>query len=158
MTNQKGFTLIELMIVVAIIGILASVAIPQYALYIARTEFASGVSACDELKAAVGEYVSTKAEANFTVDDVETLRPDLAENGPEDYAGKYTLGCLLEDDGVITLVFTDDVSADLRGAEVNLNPVINAANRLERWDAVTDVAAKYVPETIRAAAAAAAAP
>jgi len=53
---QKGFTLIELMIVIAIIGILAAIAIPAYQNYIIRSQVTEGLSLADSWKTAVGEF------------------------------------------------------------------------------------------------------
>ncbi|MEQ1272543.1 pilin [Acinetobacter ursingii] len=62
MNAQKGFTLIELMIVVAIIGILAAIAIPAYQNYTKRSHVSEGLSLAGGAKAAVTEYYSSKGE------------------------------------------------------------------------------------------------
>jgi type IV pilus assembly protein PilA len=56
MKNQKGFTLIELMIVVAIIAILAAIAISQYQDYVIRSQVSEGSSLSDGMKTAVAEF------------------------------------------------------------------------------------------------------
>ena len=59
MKNQKGFTLIELMIVVAIIAILAAIAISQYQDYVIRSQVSEGSSLADGTKTAIAEFYNS---------------------------------------------------------------------------------------------------
>lgn len=69
-TRQQGFTLIELMIVVAIIGILASIAIPAYQEYIARAQTSEGLALLSGAKTPLAEYYGDQGHWPATPDEV----------------------------------------------------------------------------------------
>jgi type IV pilus assembly protein PilA len=75
---QKGFTLIELMIVVAIIGILAAIAIPQYQDYTARTQVNRAYSELSSLRTAVEENL-TRGSTTFTWGDLGHVQSNLTD-------------------------------------------------------------------------------
>ena len=70
MKNQKGFTLIELMIVVAIIGILAAIAIPAYQDYIARSQVSEGVQLLGGGKTPLAEFFADQGRWPSAADSV----------------------------------------------------------------------------------------
>ena len=107
---QKGFTLIELMIVVAIIGILAAIAIPQYQDYTARTQVTRMVGELSSLKTAVEERMSRNDGTN-TIADLGYTTSNLTTNAAvtmDTAAGT----------AAITATLNDDVSANVNGAIV----------------------------------------
>ncbi|PVV06915.1 MAG: hypothetical protein B6D77_14920 [gamma proteobacterium symbiont of Ctena orbiculata] len=65
MRRQSGFTLIELMIGVAIIGILAAIVIPQYRDYASRTKWVENVSAVRAIQVALGECINDKQDTSY---------------------------------------------------------------------------------------------
>jgi type IV pilus assembly protein PilA len=115
-TIQKGFTLIELMIVVAIIGILAAIAIPAYQDYTIRAQVTEGLNLASSVKAAVSESYADKG----------TWPADLAALGiAEEPSGKYVEGITV-DTGTINILYGVDANADnLAGEILSLKPLVS---------------------------------
>jgi type IV pilus assembly protein PilA len=116
MKKQQGFTLIELMIVVAIIGILAAIAIPAYQDYTIRAQVSEGLNLSGGAKAAVTEYYQDKGEMPDTNDTAGLALSTAIQ-------GKYVSAVLVED-GLITVTFdAADVHKLIKGANLQLSPV-----------------------------------
>jgi type IV pilus assembly protein PilA len=121
-TAQKGFTLIELMIVVAIIGILAAIAIPAYKTYTVRAQISEGVGFADAAKVAVSEtfiangaWPTTNAGAGL----------DAAAN----IRSKYVQSVTVAANGVISVAFGNDIdSAITAGQTIVYTPALSPNN------------------------------
>ena len=103
------------MIVVAIIGILAAVAIPQYQNYVARAQVSEALVLASGAKTAVAEYASVKGE-------FPTNNDDAGLEDKDDIKGTYVDTVEVGADGVITATFGDDAHTNLIGGTLMLTP------------------------------------
>jgi type IV pilus assembly protein PilA len=105
-TVQKGFTLIELMIVVAIIGILAAIAIPAYQDYTIRAQVSEGMNLAAAAKAAVAEFYLNRGRAPLN-----RLEAGMSQTAT-DTSGKYVASVGVQN-GTITITFGHEANAVL---------------------------------------------
>jgi len=111
--TQQGFTLIELMIVVAIIGILAAVALPAYQNYSNRARFSEAVLSVTPRKTAIELAIQTRQPQFLTDLDAETM------GIPANQIADAVLHGITVADGVITVTWRNDGS-DLEGVTYTL--------------------------------------
>lgn len=121
---QKGFTLIELMIVIAIIGILAVIALPAYQDYTARAQVSEAISLMEGQKSAVVEYYADKGKW-------PTNNAQAGIAVATDIKGKYVAQVAVGANGALTATMKNtDVNNDIKGKTVVLSPDVtgNAAS------------------------------
>ena len=119
-TFQKGFTLIELMIVVAIIGILAAIAIPAYQDYTIRAQVSEGLTLASDVKAGVAEYTAQTGDWPATL--VEAGLGSAA--ALTDKAGRYVQSIDV-DNGTIDIVYGKDANSKIDGLHLAIQPYTN---------------------------------
>ena len=121
---QKGFTLIELMIVIAIIGILAVIALPAYQDYTARAQVSEAISLMEGQKSAVVEYYADKGKW-------PTNNAQAGIAAATDIKGKYVAQVAVGANGALTATMKNtDVNNDIKGKTAVLSPDVtgNAAS------------------------------
>ncbi|HAI46742.1 Fimbrial protein precursor [compost metagenome] len=143
MKKQQGFTLIELMIVVAIIAILAAIALPAYQDYVARSQVSEAMTLSSGAKTAVTEYYADKGE--FPADNAAAGLADAAS-----ISGKYVLSVGVDEDTITaTMKPAGSVSAKIADGTFVLKAA-DAGGSIT-WDCKSEgtIDAKYRPSSCR---------
>ncbi|EKO3659009.1 pilin [Vibrio metschnikovii] len=134
-TKQQGFTLIELMIVVAIIGVLAAIAVPQYQNYVAKSEASSALATISGIRTNVETYVlgegkfpsnedEIRKEVGIPTSNLGTITLQPKENGDGSIEFKFTTGSPLVNGKTLTLARTAEGS----------------------WECTTEIAKSVIPK------------
>jgi type IV pilus assembly protein PilA len=146
-TQQGGFTLIELMIVVAIIGVLASIAVPQYQNYVGRAQVSEAITLASSAKTSVSIYYITKG----------SFPKSLASAGLSDTTkGTYVTSMTISGDGVIAVKMRGNspVVEDLQDTALKFVPAVSTdTGNTITWNCETttgdEMPSKFLPASCR---------
>ena len=163
MQNQKGFTLIELMIVIAIIAILAAIALPAYNNYTARSQVSEAVSLAASFKTPVGLFVTeegvcpTKSDEGFT-----------GLEGTPDSVGQYVQSIDFSSDSgkcIITANMASTANAKVKTGNIVLTSSViavsstsndpaestttSSGNGIAKWSCTSTISDEFLPKSCK---------
>ena len=139
---QKGFTLIELMVVIAVIGIFSVLALAAYQDYQVRSQVSEAMSLASGLKADIGEYHTENGY--FPGNNNDAGAPD-----PDEIKGKYVTTVAIVN-GVIRVTLGRDINLKVFGETVELSPSFTGGSFAWNCDRPgTTVPNKYLPSVCR---------
>lgn len=143
---QQGFTLIELMIVVAIIGILAAVAIPAYQDYIIRSQLTEGVSLAGGVQATISEIWSNEGDLANADSGSSGIPAETSITG--NYVSKVNVT-----NGLVTATFSNSApqqaNAKINSGTLLLSPITTVGSIKWTCKAGSGIATQYLPSTCR---------
>jgi type IV pilus assembly protein PilA len=140
---MRGFTLIELMIVVAILGILAAVAVPAYQSYSARSQLSEALSLSRGLQIYIEETARSGSGGFVGLDSGSAGLPAASA-----ISGAY-VSQISAADGVLTVTIGSNASKFIQGETLTLQPVTSAGSAAIRWDCTFSGSPEYAPSTCR---------